>query len=268
MCGSDGCSDSCSQVSAFRRNPLSLRLFDSHCHPNGGFDSVHSRVCILATEEADWPLALSASRQCADAVVGLGVHPWFAHRTSCGWVERLRDHLLSEPHSIVGEIGLDKAAKTSETQRCEYGQQQDVFLVQLALAAELRRPASVHCVKAAGRLLELLKQAGQLPPALALHSWSGDPSMVRSFLALPTAVYFGFSVAVNGNQSRGMKLASAKLIPEDRILIETDLQTPERIDASLDAVCSLVAAERGWSIDETAARTYANAQRFATCGKR
>ena len=96
MCGSDGCSDSCSQVSAFRRNPLSLRLFDSHCHPNGGFDSVHSRVCILATEEADWPLALSASRQCVDAVVGFGVHPWFAHRTSCGWVERLRDHLLSE----------------------------------------------------------------------------------------------------------------------------------------------------------------------------
>jgi Tat protein secretion system quality control protein TatD with DNase activity len=58
------------------------------------------------------------------------------------------------------------------------------FDAQMALAGELGRPVSIHCVKAHGHLYEWLR--GQpveaLPPTLALHSYTGSPDMARALL--------------------------------------------------------------------------------------
>ena len=55
----------------------------------------------------------------AKSTPGFGIHPWFAHSVQDGWVERQRALLIAHPGSIVGEIGLDKAARTPETGKCE-----------------------------------------------------------------------------------------------------------------------------------------------------
>lgn len=88
---------------------------------------------------------------------GVGIHPWRAHAASPGWLDRLETVLVQHarhraPGFLVGEIGLDKAARTPETGRCEYAAQKAVFAAQLQLAAKLGRPISVHCVKAAGTM--------------------------------------------------------------------------------------------------------------------
>jgi len=65
--------------------------------------------------------------------------------------------------------------------------QLDFFSRQLAVAADLNRPASVHCVNAMGALITAIKAtaAGRgLPPAVAIHSFSGTALQVREILRL------------------------------------------------------------------------------------
>lgn len=59
-----------------------------------------------------------------------------------------------------------------------------MFEAQMALAASLRRPVSMHCVKAHGFLFDYLrtKPAEDLPPAVAMHSFTGSVDMAKAFL--------------------------------------------------------------------------------------
>jgi Tat protein secretion system quality control protein TatD with DNase activity len=165
------------------------------------------------------------------------VHPWYVHETSPGWLHRLRALLLAHPRAIVGEVGLCKCAKNLRgpgNKATLWPRQLDACAQQLALAAELRRPASVHCVQALGGLTSIFKallhqstgatnseetahlalltgERGaaavaetnapegsaaptpvvpawrRLPPAVALHSFSGTASQVAGLLRLETA---------------------------------------------------------------------------------
>jgi Tat protein secretion system quality control protein TatD with DNase activity len=49
-------------------------------------------------------------------MAGAGIHPWFAHQPkSSDWATRLGALLEAQPRLIVGEIGLDKVARTPDT---------------------------------------------------------------------------------------------------------------------------------------------------------
>lgn len=54
----------------------------------------------------------------------------------------------------MGEIGLDKG---SYGRKIDFNDQVKVFQKQLELAKELNKPASIHCVRAFGDLLQILK---------------------------------------------------------------------------------------------------------------
>ncbi|KAG5051047.1 hypothetical protein JHK87_003245 [Glycine soja] len=66
-----------------------------------------------------------------------------------------------------------------------------VLRLQLELAKELNKPASVHFVSAFGVLLELMKSLGPFPPGVILHSCLGSAEMVPEFSKL--SAYFSFS---------------------------------------------------------------------------
>lgn len=79
------------------------------------------------------------------------VHPWFAHNLSTElksvfddeWIQKLRFLLEKYPSSIIGEIGLDKVARTPETKKNEIHLQIPIFEAQVKLATQLNRPISV-----------------------------------------------------------------------------------------------------------------------------
>ncbi|GAU47633.1 hypothetical protein TSUD_137640 [Trifolium subterraneum] len=56
--------------------------------------------------------------------------------------------------AALRRIGLDKG---SQGKKIDFSQQVEVLRQQLELARELNKPASVHCVRAYGDLLELMK---------------------------------------------------------------------------------------------------------------
>ncbi|KAL3674401.1 hypothetical protein V7S43_000355 [Phytophthora oleae] len=170
-------------------------------------------------------------QQKADNTLGIvpafGVHPWWAHELlplNPDNLKPLRDILARYPAASVGEIGLCKSARGKQV---PVDVQVEAFRAQLELASELERTCVLHCVGYYGKLLEILLGAGRagekLPPVLVLHSYSGPPDMLRSFLALRgTRVFFSFNAKQLTDPRMKKAAACCKELPQDTLLLETD----------------------------------------------
>jgi Tat protein secretion system quality control protein TatD with DNase activity len=112
-----------------------------------------------------------------------------------------------------------------------------------------------------------------LPPALMMHSFGGSAEEARRFSGLEKVagaagcrVFFSFSAAINGRAGGEDKLARRiRAVPEDRLLLESDQVTPEALDAGLAGSLALVAAAKGWALDEAARRCRRNFDAFYGC---
>lgn len=247
-----------------------------------------SSLCLMGTAEGDWDnlTKLAASLRDDDKTgiwshvhEGFGVHPWHAHRVSDKWLEQLEALLIANPRAVVGEIGLDKVSKTPETGKCEKEAQERVFMAQWDLACRLGRPVSVHCVKAHGFLSELCRKSNPAPrtkqtaplaphpPVVGLHSYSGSADIAAQLVGLRatgTRYYFGFAHAINARtpQLWDRLKGCLKVIPRDRVLLESDLENPEMKDEHLVTMLELLAKEWDVSVEEAARQTQENAERF------
>ncbi|XP_020988459.1 uncharacterized protein LOC107471923 isoform X1 [Arachis duranensis] len=97
--------------------------------------------------------------------------------------------------------------------------QVEVLKNQLQLAKTLNKPASVHCVRAFGELLEMMKSMGPFPAGVILHSYLGSAEMVPEFSKLGAYFSFsGFLMSLKANKAKKM----LQMVPSDRILLETD----------------------------------------------
>jgi TatD DNase family protein len=132
----------------------------------------------------------------------------------------------------VGEIGIDSwilDQPTAALRRWEGGlgeivptsmaEQEQVFLLQIELAVTMDRAASIHCIQAWGRLLELLRSTRLPPRGFLLHSYGGSREMVPQFAEL--GAYFGFSGALLHERKQRQRDAF-RSVPPDRLLLETD----------------------------------------------
>lgn len=188
-----------------------------------------SHVVSCATHEHDWRvLEQLMSQVTADStleiVPAFGVHPWWAHELDPDNLKPLRDILTRYPAASLGEIGLCKSARGKQV---PVDVQVAAFRAQLELASELKRTCVLHCVGYYGKLLELLLSIGRagkrLPPVLVLHSYSGPPDMMRSFLALPdTRVFFSLNVKQLTDPRMKKAAVCCKEVPVDALLLETD----------------------------------------------
>jgi Tat protein secretion system quality control protein TatD with DNase activity len=90
------------------------------------------------------------------------------------------------------------------------------------------------------------------PPRICMHSYSGSVEPIRQFLhpSNPSDVYFSFSKPINFSGSTEKKVIDViKALPEDRILIESDLHVAgAQMDESLEAVGRQVCQIRGWEL--------------------
>ncbi|KAL6750458.1 TatD family [Haematococcus lacustris] len=190
---------------------------------------------------------------------------------SVTWAGRLRQLLTEVPGAVLGECGLDRAAVVPGTKASQsLPHQLSLLRTQLALAAQLQRPASLHCVRATGHMMALLSStpAEELPPRIMLHSFNGPPDSIKQLLALPRGVgsrlYFSFSATINARSGAGRDklVARIRAVPQDRLLAETDEDDAGRMDAALGAVLQLVAEARGWTAEQATELLTANFEAF------
>ena len=127
-------------------------------------------------------------------------------------LEALAKILREEKVVAVGEIGLDYYWDVSRKE-----EQLAYFRQQLRLANEFNLPVSVHDRDAHGDTMEILREYKDVTGIL--HSFSGSPEMASELLKL--GWYISFSgVLTFKNAARLPEVA--KIVPLDRMLIETD----------------------------------------------
>lgn len=261
-----------------------MDLFDSHCHLQDQRLAAHLPAVLerahaagvggmlcCGSEESDWAGVAALAERDPAIRPAYGLHPWYVASRSPDWLARLQDR-LGDPRAVMGEIGLDRALDPGT-----FAEQEAVFLAQIRLAAERRRPVSAHCRRAWGRLMELLDAHGWPPDGIVLHSYSGGRDLVPALVR--RGAFFSFSGAVtHDNNRRGREAAAA--VPADRLLVETDAPDipaalpadvpvlrgedgrPLSEPAHLLQVAAAVAALRGVSPAEVAAQTSRNARQL------
>lgn len=104
------------------------------------------------------------------------------------------------------------------------------------------------------------------PPRICMHSYSGPPEQLSLFLnpANPSDVYFSFSTVVNFSGPSSKRVAEViKTLPDDRILIESDLHTAgQQMDDLLEEVTRQICEMRGWTLLDGVRRLGENWKRF------
>ncbi|KAJ8434909.1 hypothetical protein Cgig2_003348 [Carnegiea gigantea] len=206
-----------------------MKLFDAHCHLQdprifnlapqlirSTLDSGVVHFAVNGVSQKDWHLVKQMGDSYPCVVPCFGVHPWYVTERSPDWFTTLRQYFNCTPAAAIGEIGLDKGSRCREI---DFNVQVEVFKQQLELARELRRPASVHCVRAFGDLLEVMKAMGPFPYGVILHSFLGSAEMVPEFAKLGS--FFSFSGFLMSMKPQKVKKL-LKAVPSDRILLETD----------------------------------------------
>lgn len=189
-----------------------------------------------------------------------GIHP---ENVECleDDIEYLEDFIKNNKVYAIGECGLDYHWRDDNKEL-----QKEEFKAQIELAIKYKLPIIVHSRDSISDTYDILKEyKGKIEGVM--HCFSGSYEMAQRFIDL--GLYIGFDGPVTfKNAKEPKKIAS--LIPQDRILIETDCPylTPhphrgERNESSyVSFVCEEIAKLRGIDKEEMERITDENAIRL------
>jgi TatD DNase family protein len=256
-----------------------VTLCDSHAHLDGS-EFAEDRDQVIARARAAgvermlliglWrkPGDFGNSLQIQESHPGLfgvtfGVHPHDCAQVPPEDWERLSELAAGTTVNAVGETGLDYHYDHSPRDV-----QRHSFERQLALAAELGKPVSVHLREAQADSLAILTASGiGRGPGGVIHCFSGDANVADRYLDL--GLYLSISGIVTFRNATTLQDA-VRHIPLDRLLIETDapflapipFRGKRNEPAHVKLVAEKIAELKGIPADEVAATTTRNAERL------
>ncbi len=247
--------------------------FDSHCHlhlceENAPVGDVVARARASGTSEMlTLGIDLESSRRALDiaCVHGLwaaaGVHPNSAAQWNGRTAAAIEELLGHERVVAVGESGLDFYREHARP-----ADQEEAFRAHIELARRLDLALVIHTRSSASRALDMLSEEGP-PTRFVFHCWSGGERELAR--ALELGAYISFAGNVTFPRADELRAAAA-VVPEARLLIETDAPflspAPHRGAANEPARVPLLGATVARARDVDAARvgeiTSANARRL------
>ncbi len=136
------------------------------------------KMVVNGASESDWDAVLDLARTHREVVPAFGYHPWYVKERSREWRDRLL-RCLDSSRASIGEIGLDRWIRDGDLPL-----QEEMFTAQMQIAAERNLPASIHCLQAWGRLLDLLRQGPRPRCGFVLHSFGGPQEMIGELAKL------------------------------------------------------------------------------------
>ena len=258
-------------------------LIDSHCHLSypGLFEQVPDvisraaaagvmRMITIGTHLADHQKALGLAKTHPQVFAALGIHPHHAAETEEGYEGFLENLLKGNPKVVaLGECGLDYHYNF-----CPKLLQKGVYINQLEIARRLGVPVILHVREAHADALGIMKdfcgeKAGPRGPLrFVVHCFTGTPAECEAWLQL--GAYIGITGIVTYKNAEDVR-ASAKIVPADRLLVETDAPylPPEPVRAQkvnepahVAHTAKLVAELRGVAFEELAKSTTDNVVRL------
>jgi len=246
---------------------------DSHCHLtdvqfDGDRDAMLARAreagvsrFIVIGANGDFAhneKAVALAQEHEDVFAIVGVHPHDAKSITDETYVRLR--ALAQQLKVVGlgETGLDFYYDNSprEAQRTH-------FRAFIRLARELQLPLSMHVRDAYPEAAQILREEGEGHIHGVMHCFTGSAEEATVLLEL--GLYISFSGIVTFKSATDLRVV-ARLIPLDRLLIETDcpLLAPapyrgkRNEPAYVVQVAKMIAETKGLPLEELAVATWKN----------
>ena len=249
-----------------------MRLFDTHCHfERADADEIAAvlarakavgveRLMAVGGSPALNESAALAAEVASDAPVAPKVCCAIGYdREQIGKDTVVRPSTFDLRPLAWGEIGLDYHYSPETRER-----QLALFAAQLEEARRRDLPVVIHTREAADDTLALLRE---IPSRGIIHCFTGAPDEAKAYLDL------GFFISISGVvtfRAADNVRASALVVPDDRILIETDspflapvpLRGRPNEPAFVAHTCEFLAKLRGVAADDFAALTFENAERI------
>lgn len=216
------------------------RLFDAHCHLDlmAHPDAVADEATALGlglfdcgVDPRDFSAANERAHRQPSIIAGIGLHPWWLADGRCGPAEINLLCEVAAQERYIGEVGLDFSARFAGSEPLQT-QALDRLCEALAQHPLTGRVISIHDVRSAGAVLDVLESHGLLipnpdSPAIIFHWFSGtSDELVR---ARNAGGYFSVNERMLATK-RGREYA--RQIPLDRLLLETDAPAEPQADAS------------------------------------
>lgn len=198
-----------------------MNLFDTHAHFTGGGEDISLLLTRAREAGVTRVLAVGGSDELnkgADDAFRLSKADGSSYPEVFKAVGLDRDQIGLNPSSLdftganaVGEIGLDYhySAETREAQMELMGRQME-------LSRTFDLPVVIHTREADEDTLSILRE---VPARGIIHSFTGEPGFCKKLLDL--GYYISLSGIVTFRAADNVR-ETAKVIPLDRLLIETD----------------------------------------------
>lgn len=240
------------------------RLFDAHCHldlmtyPNAVADetaAIGLGVFDCGVNPRDFAAAKKRVSRYPNIIAGVGLHPWWLADGRCGPADVNLLCELAAQERYTGEVGLDFSARFAGSELLQI-QALDRLCDALVQHPLTGRVISIHAVRSAGAVLDVLESHGLLipnpdSPAIIFHWFSGTSDELAR--ARSAGCYFSVNERMLATK-RGREYA--RQIPLDRLLLETDAPAEPQADtnaqqliASLKSVSRRIAELKNCAVE-------------------
>lgn len=250
-------------------------FLDSHAHlADPAFDA--DREDVIARARAAGAAAVvcigesleaaGRAEQLAASHPGFLFHTAGVHPHDAADFDPVRDLEAMRAHVARGAVAIGECGLDYHYDHSPRDHQRRAFAGQLALAQETGRPVVVHTREADGDTRAMVVEAGAAGIRGVLHCYTGPVSLAEAALAVGWYVSFSGIVTFK----KWDDLALLRLVPDDRILAESDAPylapVPNRGKRNEPAwvarTVAHIAAVRGTDADSFGRLTIANAVRL------
>lgn len=226
---------------------MTPRLIDVHTHTQfAAFKKDQDIIIKRALDVGIWMVNVGTQKDTSKAAIDfahkydgvfatVGLHPIHTEKSyhdpqelgtsdedngfiSCGenFDYDIYKNLAGDPKVVaIGECGLDYYRLTEDTKE----KQAEVFIKQIKLAQEIKKPLMIHCRNAFADLIQLLTFHFQLLASTpgVCHFFTGSKEDAEKLVDLGFSFSFGGVITFAREYEKLIKF-----IPLDRILLETD----------------------------------------------
>jgi len=252
-----------------------MQLFDTHAHYNDEkfekdrenlikeiYDSGITKIINAGYSLESSKIALEIANNYEFMHVIVGVSPNDIENLVQDYLEQLKEMANNKKVVAIGEIGLDYYWNKENKDI-----QKEIFIKQIELANELNLPIVIHTREAIYDTLDILKHNVECINKGVFHCCPLNIDLARE--AVKLGFYISFAGPITFKNSKNDEEV-IKLVPIDRILIETDSPylSPEPLrgkrndSRNIKYIAQKIADVKGLTLEEVAEITYNNAKRI------